>query len=684
MNDKKIALQYHIPAFFLFLIFFLSSLTEVVSFDFWLHLKAGEWIISNLNIPRQQLFSYAIGPAAWIDHSWLFQAIIFLIYKYGGGINSLIILRGIMLVLPMYLAFKSIARKVSIYWLIPVAALCFHQVIKRPLLRPELFSMFFLGAYLYLLIRRSESRKIYLIIPLQILWVNMHGYSIIGPGLMGIFLLSELIKAKVRLPFEWNQAKRVKSDENFKRLVSVFLLSIAVFIFNPYLLKGVLYPLYAVKEIFIWPRTAYHTVQELLPFSIYNIVYRQDHLTISAIIFLFFLALITHIKKFDIFNLFIFLSFGSLALFANRNIGMFGIVSAFSILNTLNTKGNYTSLSTIFQHSKHIRHFLRAFGLILIFALVVIYLFPIHLLYGKYYVYGLSNVLKKRAFGVCKISTPEGASNFITENNIKGPIFNNFNMGAYLAWKLYPEHKIFIDGRTEVYGKDFLKDYYDALTDFDKWLVLDDKYSFNVVVLNHYYSDSCYGLIYNLYKHKDWSLVYFDRGSFIFLKYNEDNQKLIKKYQIDLEDFKDMATMESVLAAKAKKAYPYDYLLSARFFIKAMDMPSVALAELNKVEIIDPGLYELYQLKGYAYFEKGDYDNAYKAFYRSALIRPDIPEPYVNLGYTCGKLGLLDESIVFYKEALSIEPRDKRVRESVRLLEEAKANERSGTQDVNS
>jgi len=54
---------------------------------------------------------------------------------------------------------------------------------------------------------------------------------------------------------------------------------------------------------------------------------------------------------------------------------------------------------------------------------------------------------------------PYKAVDFIVRHKIKANIFNDFNSGAYLIGRTYPNIKVFIDGRTEVYGASFFETY---------------------------------------------------------------------------------------------------------------------------------------------------------------------------------------------------------------------------------
>src|SRR5262249_13612871 len=42
---------------------------------------------------------------------------------------------------------------------------------------------------------------------------------------------------------------------------------------------------------------------------------------------------------------------------------------------------------------------------------------------------------------------PVGAADFLVAHRVTGPIFNVYEQGGYLMWRLWPQAKVFIDGR---------------------------------------------------------------------------------------------------------------------------------------------------------------------------------------------------------------------------------------------
>jgi hypothetical protein len=54
---------------------------------------------------------------------------------------------------------------------------------------------------------------------------------------------------------------------------------------------------------------------------------------------------------------------------------------------------------------------------------------------------------------------PVDAVAWIREHHPSGEMFNPYNWGGYLVWSLYPDYRVFVDGRTDLYGDAFLREY---------------------------------------------------------------------------------------------------------------------------------------------------------------------------------------------------------------------------------
>jgi hypothetical protein len=57
----------------------------------------------------------------------------------------------------------------------------------------------------------------------------------------------------------------------------------------------------------------------------------------------------------------------------------------------------------------------------------------------------------------------DASGDFFRENHIAGPIFNDYDTGGYLIYKLSidgPNQRVFVDNRPEAYTREFFRDFY--------------------------------------------------------------------------------------------------------------------------------------------------------------------------------------------------------------------------------
>ncbi len=94
----------------------------------------------------------------------------------------------------------------------------------------------------------------------------------------------------------------------------------------------------------------------------------------------------------------------------------------------------------------------------------------------------------------------------------KGNLYNEYKWGGYLIFHCYPEKKVFIDGRAEVYKrKGVLNDYFSLWNAVDNWEALRKKYDIKLFLL-----DKSAPLSKVLKERKDFRLIGEDLVSYLF------------------------------------------------------------------------------------------------------------------------------------------------------------------------
>jgi len=117
-----------------------------------------------------------------------------------------------------------------------------------------------------------------------------------------------------------------------------------------------------------------------------------------------------------------------------------------------------------------------------------------------------------------KSRKPVDAVKFLKDVPIKGNMFNDDEFGDYIIYSAYPQYKVFIDSRVDMYGIDQLKEYLTMVYFKPGWEKIVEKYNINWFILN---SDSI--LSRYLMERNDWRLIYSDKVANIFVKNISEN-----------------------------------------------------------------------------------------------------------------------------------------------------------------
>jgi hypothetical protein len=120
---------------------------------------------------------------------------------------------------------------------------------------------------------------------------------------------------------------------------------------------------------------------------------------------------------------------------------------------------------------------------------------------------------------------PVAAVEFLMDENLQGNMFNNDEFGDYIIYAAWPKYKVFVDGRSDMYGTDIMKEYLKLISVLPGWNEILTKYNINWVIYN---SNSSLSTL--LMERVDWNLIYSDKVASIFVKNTPENQHLIEKY----------------------------------------------------------------------------------------------------------------------------------------------------------
>lgn len=497
---------------------------DFTSLDLGRHLKNGQIVWQEPGVLFQNFYSFTEPDFSFINHHWLSGVIFWLLYLIG-GFKILTILNILLGVGAVLLIFKLAVRKAN-FWLAAILTLPIILLLsERVDIRPEMFSYFFIALTYYLVEDFRAfgfTRKLIWLAPMFLLWVNLHIYFFIG-----LFLISLAVLEQIILHF-----KDFFKVESARKFFYVALLSWAVTLLNPNFIKGLLYPFNILKKY------GYEIVENKSPFYLetlmidYNIIIFKILLGFLVLSFILFIALKRRVypvksgnagaKLFNgvnYYNLALAIVFSAFACLYIRNLPLFGLI----ILPVI--AQNYFILVKYLKIEK-----------IILSSILVIYILTLSLIVCDNL--GAKKYLNKN-FGLGMNSASLDSIKFYRDNNLSGPIFNNYDLGSALIFWLYPLERVFVDNRPEAYSVDFFSQIYKPMQeDQAKWQELSDQYSINIIYFSHTDGTPWAGSFLGARLHdENWPLVYFDDYTVIMVRNNENNKALIEKYKIDEEKF---------------------------------------------------------------------------------------------------------------------------------------------------
>lgn len=490
--------------------YLLASPINLATADLGRHIRNGEQLLSgNFDFLYENYYSYTYPDFPFVNHHW-FGGLIFYLVSVIGGFTTVQLLF-ILINLSTFCLFFYLAKKYSNIYVCSIIALLIIPIISyRDEVRPEAFSYLFAGIY-YLILKaftegKADKKWLFSLIPIQLIWANTHIYFFVGFFLIGMFWLESFIK--------WLSIHSKTNFERFRNLIVLGFFSLIISLFNPHFIKGLTYPLQ------IFGNYGYRVLENQSIFFLERVieipVLVYFKIVLGLLILSWFYKLLrafVHKEGMDITNLISSLAFSVLAILQIRNLALFGFFSLVIIAANLKT----IRLET----SKYL----------LVPALAIIFIF-IMVINPKYW--------EARSFGIGLLPDIERGAEFFVKENIKGPIFNNYDIGGYLIYYLFPKEKVFVDNRPEGYPADFFtKVYVPMQEDEVVWQVKNTEYNFNSIFF--YRQDLtpwAQKFLLTRIKDPEWATVFVDNYNIIFLKRNSDNEGLIKKYELPKEIFK--------------------------------------------------------------------------------------------------------------------------------------------------
>jgi hypothetical protein len=204
--------------------------------DFWWHLTTGRLILESGSVPSVDPFSFAYdGP--WVAHEWLGEVIIAgLVDTVGFGVTAALFglaAAGALLV-PAYALHRN---GVAVRALLPWIVIGTYTLAAFATVRPQVLSWLLLAVLIVLLLGITAEDRVrpWLVLPLMLVWANLHGLYVAGLGVIGLYAVFTIFGATA-LAKRWWIA------------LGMLVGAVAVSALTPAGPEGLLYPLRYLRQ----------------------------------------------------------------------------------------------------------------------------------------------------------------------------------------------------------------------------------------------------------------------------------------------------------------------------------------------------------------------------------------------------------------------------------------------------
>jgi hypothetical protein len=430
-----------LAAVILFLAIFTMAVRPPADTDTWWHLQAGRVTLEQGHILQTDLFSHTRYGSQWVNHSWLSQVILYWLFdcfSYAG----LGLWMSALVTAAFALVYLQMEGSVFTRAFILVAAAATSALIWSA--RPQLFSLLLTAAvaYVLFLFKWRDVNRLWLLPPLFAIWVNLHAGYALGFMVLAAFVAGEMLNHLLEplIPAD----DPIIDWRGIAWVIGIALLSALFLVINPNTTRMWTYYLETVRidvlQDFIqeWRSPDFHLLR-VQPF-IWLLLGTMAAMGLSK-------------RRVDGTDLALVGGFAYAGLLAARNTAPLALVAA-PVLSrhvtaiAANLRQNGTDGIPRRGLRRHVTPVQAAINWSLLALIVTLATVKIWQPLQPAF-----NQARQRE------SLPVGAVEWIEERQPEGKMFNHYNWGGYLIWQLWPDYRVFVDGRTDLYGNDLLRNY---------------------------------------------------------------------------------------------------------------------------------------------------------------------------------------------------------------------------------
>ena len=445
------------------------------------HIRNGEAILDTAAVPRVDRYSYTRDGNPWFAWEWLSDILL-------GGVHQIAGLSGVALLTALIIALTawgaarfSLSLGGSFLFTAAAMVLLLSVTSIHWMARPHIFSWPL--SLLFLSIaereRRSPGQTMHWLPLLACLWANLHGSFLVGPTILLLYAIEEGLAG-------WRRRKVTF------RFAAACLASLLATLINPYGWRLHQHVLAYLGDDYLMDHIA-----EFRSFSFHS----PGALYVELFLLVAVLGIVALLRQGALGPALLALGMLHLSLYSARHLPMAAVLLLPLCVAALTREAQgWPRLRPLLDYSERLRlidH--KIWGVIPLLLVLT----------GTLLGVGALEHAGRVGFNAQKF--PVGAANFLEQHDLSTRIFAKDQWGGYLIYRFAGRAKVFMDGRSDFYGRDMLETYAQVMEVRPGWDAVLKHYNVRVVLAS---PDNALSSVLQL--SPDWKRIYTDPVAAVF------------------------------------------------------------------------------------------------------------------------------------------------------------------------
>ncbi len=491
----------------------LLAATKICDPDTMQYLAGGRYTLAH-GLETACVFGYASEQCQIVYPQWLFHVLTYLVYTLGSW-NGLVAAQ-VAMALAVFAVIARRHARAGIHPLSSAALLVAAAMVARErfMFRADFFALIPAVLFYVSLARLFESgelrrRDLLAAGGVVVLWVNTHGSFPVALAILGAFVVDASIR------------RDVPRSRVFAAVGTIAVASVL----NPYGFVSFLQPF----RFLMGGSASAPQAEFLSPFAPADL----EHVSVVAYKVLLAGAIVLLVaahRTVRVRDALILAALGALSATGIRYIALFAVFCALLLPVQLETVRAWIAARLPSASRDRLSRGIEVAAAAAL-ALSIAGIAQASVTNG---IYRYDAISRRAGFGLSDLAYPVGAAEFVDRSRISGAMFNDYSIGTYLNFRLFPARRTFIDGHT--YTPESLQAYRQVMAMATPYAGVVDRFGINYFILSHKVGETR-DLIAKLYHDEQWALVYLDEIAVVFVKRVPENDALIARFRPDLRSF---------------------------------------------------------------------------------------------------------------------------------------------------